>query len=168
MENIKTLKQDNNKALAYLHNCFYFDFQKPVIIVKQDGKFTANSVKACLSNEIPDFSADDYEIVLLIRPYDYSGKIDKLHAVNLDGKFDVDAPRGYSYDIDRFYNKADFEDDRKNRIAYYFIVAQKKEFLCEQALNTTTAKAIRITDVYILKNCIRANNRLNGSFNTNT
>ncbi len=154
MENIKTLKQDNNKALAYLHNCFFFDFQKPFVIIKQDGKFTANSIKSCLSNEIADFSPDDYEIVLLIRPYDYGDKIDKQHAVNLDGKFDVDAPRGYSYDIDRFYNKADFEEDRKKRIAYYFIVAQKKEYLCEPILNRndTTARYKYIPGSYEMYN----------------
>ena len=131
MTTIKELKQDNKTALQYLHDKFSIDFQKPFTIIKQEGKFTANYVSIYLSKVIIPFYPEDYEIVLLIRPYDYCKKLDRLHAVTCDGdRFTVDVPRGYRYDIDMFYNKRDFEDNRKNRTAYYYIISQKKEHLC--------------------------------------
>lgn len=133
MTNIKELKQDNKNVMHYLHDGFGFDFQKPFTIVKQDGKFTANLIKSIIAKEISDFSDAEYETALLIHPYDYNGKIDRLHAVVLDGdKFDVDVPRGYRYDIDTFYNKCDFKNTRKNKTAHYYIIAQKKEYLQEK------------------------------------
>ncbi len=131
MVTIKELKQDNKNALRYLHDCFGFDFQKPVTIIKQDGKFTANYVSIYLSKVITPFFPEDYEIVLLIRHYNYCDQLDKLHAVTCDGdRFSVDVPRGYKYDVDTFYNKRVFEDVRKTRTAYYYIIAQKKKHLC--------------------------------------
>jgi len=131
MATIKELKQDSKAALKYLHDKFSFDFQKPVIIIKETGKFTANYVSIYLSKVITPFFPDDYEIVLLIRHYNYCNQLDKLHAVTCDGdKFTVDVPRGYKYDIDTFYNKRNFEEIRKTRTAYYYIIAQKKEHLC--------------------------------------
>lgn len=131
MATIKDIKQDNNKALRYLHKNYGFDFQKPFVIIKQDGKFTANYVSIYLSKVITPFYPEDYQIVLLVRPYDYRNQLDRLHAVSCDGdKFTINVPSGYSYGIDDFYNKRDFEEKRKNRTAYYYIIAQKKEYLC--------------------------------------
>lgn len=131
MNEIKELKQDNKAALQYLHDKFSFDFQKPVTVIKETGKFTANYVSIYLSKVITPFYPEDYEIVLLIRPYDYRHQLDRLHAAVCDGdRFTVDLPRGYKYDIDTFYNKRDFEENRKTRTAYYYIIAQKKEHLC--------------------------------------
>ena len=131
MNEINELKQDNKAALKYLHDKFSFDFQKPFTIIKQEGKFTANYVSIYLSKAIIPFYPEDYEIVLLIRPYDYCKKLDRLHAVTCDGdRVTVDVPRGYKYDIDTFYNKRDFEEKRKTQTAYYYIIAQKKEHLC--------------------------------------
>lgn len=130
MTTIKELKQDNKAALKYLHDKFSFDFQKPVTIIKEEGKFTANYVSIYLSKVITPFFPEDYEIVLLIRHYNYSNQLDKLHAVICDGdRFTVDVPRGYKYEIDTFYNKRVFETVRKTRTAYYYIIAQKKEYL---------------------------------------
>ena len=131
MATIKELKQDSKSALKYLHDKFSFDFQKPVTIIKEEGKFTANYVSIYLSKVITPFFPEDYEIVLLIRHYNYCNQLDKLHAVICDGdKFTVDVPRGYKYDIDSFYNKRVFDEVRKKRTAYYYIIAQKKEHLC--------------------------------------
>lgn len=131
MATIKELKQDNKTALKYLHDKYSFDFQKPVTIIKEEGKFTANYVSIYLSKVITPFFPEDYEIVLLIRHYNYCNQLDKLHAVSCDGdKFTVDVPRGYKYNIDTFYNKRVFEEIRKKRTAYYYIIAQKKKHLC--------------------------------------
>lgn len=131
MATIKELKQDSKAALKYLHDKFSFDFEKPVTIIKENGKFTANYVSIYLSKVITPFFPEDYEIVLLIRHYNYCNQLDKLHVVACDGdRFTVDVPRGYKYDIDTFYNKRVFEEVRKTRTAYYYIIAQKKEHLC--------------------------------------
>ena len=133
MVTIRELKQDNKNTLRYLHDCFGFDFQKPVTIIKQDGKFTANYVSIYLSKVITPFFPEDYEIVLLIRHYNYCNQLDELHAVTCDGdRFTVDVPRGYKYDIDTFYNKRFFEEVRKTRTAYYYIIAQKKIHLIDK------------------------------------
>ena len=133
MVTIKELRQRNENALRYLHDCYGFDFQKPVTIIKQDGKFTANYVSIYLSKVITPFFPEDYEIVLLIRHYNYCDQLDKLHAVTCDGdRFTVDVPRGYKYDVDTFYNKRFFEDVRKTRTAYYYIIAQKKIHLIDK------------------------------------
>lgn len=133
MITIKELKQDNKNALRYLHNGFGLDFQQPFTVVKHDGKFTAKSIINCLSKEIDHFSAEDYEIVLLIRHYDYNGKLERQHAAVFDGeKFYIDVPRGYNDDIDTFYDKGDLEHTRKNKTAYLFVIAQKKEYLIDK------------------------------------
>ena len=133
MVTIKDLKRDNKAALKYLHDKFSFDFQKPVTIIKQDGKFTANYVSIYLSKVIKPFFPEDYEIVLLIRHYNYCNQLDELHAVTCDGdRFTVDVPRGYKYDVDTFYNKRVFEEVRKTGTAYYYIIAQKKEYLIDE------------------------------------
>ncbi len=133
MANIKKLNQDNKNASQYLHDSFGFDFQKPFTVVKQDGKFTANSIINSISKKISDFSPDDYRIVLLIRYYDYNGKLERLHVATFDGKkFNIDVPRGYDYDIDTFYSKGALEHTRKNKTAYLFIAVQKNEYLIER------------------------------------
>ncbi len=133
MVNIKKLNQDNKNASQYLHDSFGFDFQKPFTVIKQDGKFTANSIINGISKKISDFSPDGYKIVLLIRYYDYNGKLERLHIATFDGKkFNIDVPRGYDYDIDTFYSKGAFEHTRKNKTAYLFIVIQKNEYLIER------------------------------------
>lgn len=136
MTNIKELMQDDKNALSYLHYGFCLDFQKPITIIKQEGKLTVNHIKTCLMKEIDDFSTKAYRIVLLVHPYDYKNKIDSLHAVFFSGdKFNVDVPCGNKYDIDMFYSKGEFENIRKNKTAYYFIIAQQREYLSE--LNTS-------------------------------
>ncbi|WP_438848425.1 hypothetical protein [Anaerocaecibacter muris] len=134
MATIKELKQENKNALRYIHDCYGFDFQKPVTIIKKISKFTAKTIINCLSKEIDRFPAEDYETVLLIRHYNYCNELDNLHAVTCDGdRFTVDVPRGYKYDVGTFYNKRVFEDVRKTRTAYYYIIAQKKEHLYSDA-----------------------------------
>lgn len=135
MANIMQLNQDSKRVSQYLHNGFGFDFEKPFTIIKQDGKFTANTIISSLAKEIENFSTQDYIIVLLIRHYDYSGKLERLHIATFDeNKFNIDVPRGYDYDIETFYSKGDLEHTRKNKMAYLYIVAQKTEYLIERKI----------------------------------
>lgn len=86
MATIKELKRDNKNALRYLHNGFGLDFQQPIIVIKQNGKFIAKTIVDRVSKEIDNFSPEDYEIVLLIRHYDYAGQLEKQHAVAFGGE----------------------------------------------------------------------------------
>lgn len=133
MANLKELNQDSKNVSQYLHGGFGFDFEKPFTIIKQDGKFTANTIISGLSKEIENFSSENYKIILLIRYYGHSGNLEKLHIATLDDdKFNIDVPRGYDYDVDTFYSKGDLEHTRKNKMAYLFVVAQKTEYLIDR------------------------------------
>lgn len=133
MANLKELNQDSKNVSQYLHGVFGFDFEKPFTIIKQDGKFTANTIINGLSKEIDNFSPENYKIVLLIRQYGHSGNLERLHIATLDDdKFNIDVPRGYDYDVDTFYSKGDLEHTRKNKTAYLFVAAQKTEYLIDR------------------------------------
>lgn len=121
MDYRKSLLKENRKALQFLHDSYGFDFQKPCLIARIDGKFTHKSVM----DTVKKHSEEKCKVVVFVQSSD-KYRAHSLRAVVEDrGRFSIDTPRGYyDYNIDSFYGVGDFEETRKHNTAYAYIVAQ--------------------------------------------
>ena len=129
----KELLSENNKAFQFLHEAKGFDFEKDYFITKLEGRFTFNTVKKAIGENM----AGDYTAALILVPdkerrrYSY----DKFFYIEMDqqaGKFEplrINNVTYYGFNIDYFYSKGDFEDIRKNQTDHLYIIAQKSEYL---------------------------------------
>jgi len=124
---IKTLLGANKKALAFLHNACGFDFQKDFFISRGEGRFTFNSVNKIVSENV----SGSCKIALLVKAN--SSWKSNLNFVSLGKeKFNPtrhDNIKYWNYDIDYFFGIGDFEETRRGKTEYYFIIAQKMEYL---------------------------------------
>nr|DAX07184.1 MAG TPA: hypothetical protein [Bacteriophage sp.] len=111
---LKELLQTRRKALKFLAECYGFDFQKPFKVTGLLGKFTAKSIEKITGNSSG---------MLLVC------KGTKVNCVELNkGKFNVNVERAYSYLIDYYYAKYDFDADRKSGKLGVFIIQQSNEY----------------------------------------
>lgn len=51
--NRKELLTENRKALRFLHDVMRFDFEKPCVVIKGEGRFTYNGVQKEIERHIP-------------------------------------------------------------------------------------------------------------------
>lgn len=126
MDYRKSLLKENRKALQFLHDSYGFDFQKPCLIARIDGKFTHKSVM----DTVKKHSEEKCKVVIFVQSSD-KYRAHNLRAVVEDrGRFSIDIPRGYyGYNIDSFYRVGDFEETRKHNTAYAYIIAQSVSFM---------------------------------------
>lgn len=126
MDYRKSLLKENRKALQFLHDSYGFDFQKPCLIARIDGKFTHKSVM----DTVKKHSEEKCKVVVFVQSSD-KYRVHSLRAVVEDrGRFSIDIPRGYyGYNIDSFYGVGDFEETRKHKTAYAYIIAQSVSFM---------------------------------------
>lgn len=121
---IKNLLEDNARALQFLHTANGFDFEKPFLIIQAPGKFTANTVKKAIAENI----TGEYIAAVLIKNADDGWRRSQLYFADFDGdKFDGARRRGldyWNYNIDYFFSVGDFETTRKKRTEYIYIIAQ--------------------------------------------
>lgn len=75
-------------------------------------------------------SEEKCKVVVFVQSSD-KYRVHSLRAVVEDrGRFSIDIPRGYyGYNIDSFYGVGDFEETRKHKTAYAYIVAQSVSFM---------------------------------------
>lgn len=120
---LKELLQCRRKALQFLACRYGYDFQKPFKVTGLLGKFTANSIKKMTGS---------YDGILLVC------KGTKVRCVELNrGKFNVDVELAYSYSIDGYCAKYDFEADRKSGKLGVFIIQQSNEYKREVKSTST-------------------------------
>jgi len=116
----KELLKTNKNALRYINAGFGYDFTKPFTVTGFIGKFTAKSIQKATGHTSG---------ILLV----YSEN--KLKVAQMeDGKFLVDYPRVHyniSENIDEYYTKGCFEEQRKNADAVCFFVHQADEHIGE-------------------------------------
>lgn len=129
----KELLSENNKAFQFLHEAKGFDFEKEYFITKLEGRFTYNTVKKAIGENM----AGDYTAALILIPdkerrrYSY----DKFFYIHMDQRAEKFEPLRqdnvtyYGFNIDYFFSKGDFEDIRKNQTDHIYIIAQKNEYL---------------------------------------
>ena len=124
----KNLLKENPKALQFLHNVCGMDFLKPYAIIEGNGNFTHKKIMDAMQLD----NASDFEIVMLITNTNgHVGYWEKLHYVVITWKDfnSVDTLKGisgYNYNVDDYYSKGDFEEDRKKADNHYFVIAQRK------------------------------------------
>lgn len=121
---LKELLQCRKKALKYLACCYGYDFQKPFKVTGLLGKFTAKSIEKITGN--------NSGMLLVCKGTDV--KCVKLNK----GKFNVDIERAYSYSIDDYCVKYDFEADRKSGKLGVFIIQQSNEYKREVKRTSTS------------------------------
>lgn len=111
---LKELLQCRRKALQFLACCYGYDFQKPFTVTGLLGKFTANSIKK--------MTGSNNGILLVC-------KGTEVNCVELNkGKFNVNVECAYSYLIDYYYAKYNFDADRKSGKLGVFIIQQDAEY----------------------------------------
>lgn len=121
---LKELLQCRKKVLKYLACCYGYDFQKPFKVTGLLGKFTAKSIEKITGNNSG---------MLLVC------KGANVKCVELNkGKFNVDVERAYSYSIDNYCVKYDFEADRKSGKLGVFIIQQSNEYKREVKRTSTS------------------------------
>ena len=127
----KELLTENNKAFQFLHETKGFDFQKEYFITKLDGRFTYNTVKKAIGDNM----AGDYTAVVMLKPTKEHYWTGKLFYIDMDqkaGKFEplrINNVTYWGFDIDYFFSKGDFEEVRKNKTDHIYVIAQKNEYL---------------------------------------
>jgi hypothetical protein len=124
---VKQLLTENKKALQFLHDARGFDFEKDFIVVKGYDKFTYKTVTDTIKSRI----GDDFKAALYVKPVSVWTD-ENLHYVDIDDKFYTErnaTVQYWNYDIDYFWGVGNFEDVRKHKTAYYYIVAQKTEYI---------------------------------------
>lgn len=139
MNNTLELLKENPRALQFLHALEGYDFTKTYVIIKGYGRFTHKTVMDAVHSRINA----DFVATLLIKPDSYINE--SLHyAVVLPTKLDAAKRdiKSYQYNIDYFFGVGDFEDTRKHKTKYYYIIAQKLENLA----NIPTPKTIDKTE----------------------
>jgi len=127
---VKELLKDNPKAMQFLHRQCAFDFCKPFEVVQTFGAFTLNSVKKAINAE----TLNGLNIYILLKCFDRCGSLEReLHAVEVNPHRVVGAQRSdmigrcYDFNIDYFFGVGDFEDVRKKRTKYIYIIYQDAE-----------------------------------------
>lgn len=127
----KELLSENNKALQFLHAANGFDFEKDYFIAKLEDRFTFNTVKKAIGENL----AGDYTAALILKSKKGYYSYNKLYYIGLDltaGKFEPLRKENLTYwgfDIDYFFGKGDFEETRKNKTDHIYIIAQRNEYL---------------------------------------
>ena len=135
----KELLTENNKAFQFLHETKGFDFEKEYFITKLDGRFTYNSVKKAIAENM----AGDYTAALILKPTKEHYWTGKMFYIDMDqqaGKFEPLRANNVTYwgfDIDYFFSKGDFEEVRKNKTEHIYIIAQKNEYLRTEKKSNT-------------------------------
>lgn len=112
----KELLQCNKNALRYIHEVFGYDFMKPYVVTAILGKFTAKSITKITGNNTG---------ILFV----CEGSSMRICQLN-KGTFEVkDIRSNYSYNIDNFYIKSDFELVRKSGHAAVYIIQQNNQYI---------------------------------------
>lgn len=152
---VKELLKDNPKAMQFLHRQCAFDFCKPFEVVQTFGAFTLNSVKKAINAE----TLDNLNIYILLKCFDRCGSLERdLHAVEVNPHRVIGAQhsdmigRWYDYKIDHFFGVGDFEEVRKKRTKYIYIIYQDAQHEREPKYNpdetykADTAKRYDVTE----------------------
>ena len=135
----KELLSENNKAFQFLHEAKGFDFEKDYFITKLEGRFTFNTVKKAIGENM----AGDYTAALILKPNKKHYWSEKFYYIEMDqqaGKFEPlrqDNITYWGFDIDYFFSKGDFEEVRKNKTDHIYIVAQNNEHLRTEKKSNT-------------------------------
>lgn len=123
----------NRHALQFLHHAKGFDFEKPHIIHRIDGRFTFNQVRKM----IPDGST----AALLIRLHDDNSRWvstdNIIYATLTDKGFDATKHdfvdywdfRDNRHAIDWLHSKGDFEERRKKAALHTYVFIQNREYM---------------------------------------
>ena len=132
---IKNLLSINKKAFQFLHDVEGFDFEKPYFITEQPGKFTANTVKKAIAEQLNPAAC---KISVFVVPtasrclrdlYFSTLRLDKFSASRRDDvsywNYRAAAP---GLNIDYCFSVGDFEKLRKSETEKIYIIAQKKEY----------------------------------------
>ena len=128
----KSLLAENRKALQFLHMAKGFDFEKPFVCIRGEGRFTYNQVKKEIQKHIDgEFSAG-----LLIKANENKCCNRELYYAvfgntRLDGQRQGRDLAYWSYNVGYNWGVGDFEDMRKNATDHYYIVAQSAEHIRE-------------------------------------
>lgn len=129
---IKSLLAENRKALQFLHMAKGFDFEKPFVIIKGEGRFTYNQVKKEIEKRIDgEFSAG-----LLIKANENKCCNRELYyAVFGNTRFDGQRQGRdlayWNYNVGYNWGVGDFEEMRKKATDHYYVVAQSVEYIRE-------------------------------------
>ncbi len=119
----RELLHENKQALQFLHHTFRMDFQKPYFIAKGNGSFTFSKVRGLIEKAI----TGDYTACVLVK-HKRRAWFERLHYVyfdSYDSRFSIERLSGsYNYDFDDYNMRGSFEEYRKTKTDYYFIIAQ--------------------------------------------
>lgn len=121
-----------NKACKYafmqLHNAFGFDFEKPFNMAYHEGNFTIASARKLLGVEVDDF------IIIIRNPENYCRRDRFMVVKAIGGGFDLVEGKTLGYfnnwkqQLDDYFRKSDFNDDRKSTRAQAYFLYQAQEY----------------------------------------
>ena len=121
-----------NKACKYafmqLHNAFGFDFEKPFNMVYHEGNFTIASARKLLGVEFDNF------IIIIRNPENYCRRDRFMVVKAIGGGFDLVEGRtlgyfnNYKQQLDNYFRKSDFNEDRKSTKAQAYFLYQPKRY----------------------------------------
>ena len=130
---IKNLLSINKKAFQFLHDVEGFDFEKPYFITEQPGKFTANTVKKAIAEQLNPAAC---KISVFVVPtasrclrdlYFSTLRLDKFSASRRDDvsywNYRAAAP---GLNIDYCFSVGDFEKLRKSKPKKFILSLRKK------------------------------------------
>lgn len=133
--NTKKLLSINSKALQGLHAFAGYDFTKDYTCIYSKNNFTAKSIYKVTGGQ---------DAVLLVQP---DVTYEKIHLVKFNAKtltFEQLRFVNFKYwdfDFSYFFTKGDFEENRKGKAKYYFIIFQNPEHIqpvkAEKTIDTT-------------------------------
>lgn len=149
MTNRKELLAENRDALRFLHDAMRFDFQKPHVIIRAEGRFTHNSVKKAIADHI----RGEYSAALLIKRNAAWYNAKNLYFIRVgSARFEIEKAYHFKHsrNIDSFWGVGNFEEVRKKETEHYYIVAQANEYLTEikQAKYHSYAERYRYTEAH--------------------
>lgn len=133
---LKQAQKDDKHLMQALHDACRFDFCKPYIVTKVDGKYTENKIRKIMKETLVDgkpITNVDHKIVILTRDenrcyYNY------WHLVEILGtriKIDTNC-RGRYFSLHNFYTQSRFHEVRKSDTCETIIIAQHYSNLCSK------------------------------------
>lgn len=128
----KSLLAENRKALQFLHMAQGFDFEKPFVCIRGEGRFTHNQVK----KEIQKYIDGEFSAGLLIKANENKCCNRELYyAVFRNTRFDGQRQgcdlAYWDYNVGYNWGVGDFEEMRKKATDHYYVVAQSAEYIRE-------------------------------------
>lgn len=134
---MKELLTMNKKALQGAHFIKGYDFEKPFIFVKGEGRFTVNQIKkqveAQTSGRLPKGG-----ILFIKRNRGNGWSDDELYLTYIDDNFFRVRPyeshgdtKAYRFNLDLFFSVGDLEETRKKYTEKWYFLSQFPEYIGE-------------------------------------